>query len=212
MQYIKNYEVFLESYNWKELEPGDDVIKIVKPDKYDFVVKLTQNFDSANVAQLISTENNNSFVANIKCVHKIKGKKQYFIVEEFVEPLTDNEIIKATTQILKLAFKASNKIPDAFKESKKGVLDLLYYLWENDIVIEHELAYSYFPIFIYLNKVLKLKEFDLNSKNMAKRKDKYILFDVTGSIKKQELTEVIVSDKLKTLDDVFEWYIKNEIK
>jgi hypothetical protein len=212
MQYIKNYKFFLENYNWKELERGDDVIKIVKPDECDFVVKLTQNFDSANIAQFISTETNNSFVANIKCVHKIKGKKQYFIVEELVEPLNDNEITKATAQILKLALKTSNKVPDAFKESKKGVLDLLYYLWENDIAIEHELAYSYFPIFIYLNRVLKLKEFDLNSKNMAKRKNKYILFDVTGSIKKQDIKEIIVSDKLKTLDDIFQWYIKNEIK
>lgn len=209
--YIKSYKLFLESSNWKELPKGDDLIKGVILEKQNCVLKLTSSVDAANVANFL-LDKKSDYIASILDVKKIKGKKQYFIIEELVKPFTENDIKSSIKEILSLIEKQKVKIPDAFKKSELGLLDLLYYLYEEKIALDHELVYSYSLVFEYLNKVLKIKEFDLNSFNMAKRKDKYILFDLNADIKKQKIDEIVISPELKSLDDVFEWYVNTQIK
>lgn len=210
MKYIENYNSFLESFNWEEFNVGDDAIKVVRPNGKNYVVKLTDSVDSANTCKLIA-DNKNNFTANILRVDKVKGKKLYFIVEEFVKPISDSEIQKHTSEIVKLIKQKTDKMPKAFEQSKEGLLDILFWAFEENLAIEHELSYSYSPAFLFLLKSLKLKDFDLNSHNMATRKGKYILFDVTGSAKKQKIDE-IVCQNLNDVDKLMEWYILNIIK
>lgn len=211
-QYINRYNIFLEKLIWTELSKGDDTIRVVIPKNANYVVKLTKSFDAANTAQLVSKHTNNPFIANIYQVNKIKGTELYFIVEELIDPLSDSEIEKLMKTIVKIAINSTTiKIPLAFEKAKQGLLDFLYWLYEHNVAIEHELAYSYYPIFQYINKSLKIKEFDLNSHNMGKRKDKYILFDLTASVKKQDIKEII-APQIADQDSLIEWYIKTQIK
>jgi len=211
-QHVSKYEMFLEKLTWTELSKGDDVIRAVIPKGANYVVKITKSTDAANTAQLISQHGNNSFVANIHQVNKIKGTKFYFIVEELIDPLSDGEIEKLMGAMIKIVMNSTSvKIPPAFEKAKQGLLDLLYWLYEHDVAVEHELAYSYFPIFQYINKSLKIKEFDLNPHNMGKRKNKYILFDVTASVKKQDIKEII-APQTADQDALIEWYITTQIK
>ena len=210
---IKTFKEFLlEKHDWTELPKGNDVIKVIQPKNKNYVVKLTENRNAADVAFILLNQKENTFVANILQVHKIRGKKQYFIVEELVEPLNNIELIKYTKNILELVKDKSQKIWNTYKNSKIGILDLLFELCKNNIPIEHEIVYAYCPIFQWIKYILNINEIDLNSKNMAKKKNKYILFDITASVKKQEIQEINVPKELKTLDDIFEWYLKTQIR
>ena len=90
-----------------------------------------------------------------------------------------------------------------------GILDLFYYMWENkEETFKDDLIKRYYSIFDYLYKI-GIYNLDTNSKNMAMKQGKYILFDVEADCKNQKIEEVVADTMFLNREKLSEWFIKN---